>query len=809
MLPSVKCSNKVKQSIDVTPTENEKSIPDNLDASSLTADQMKHNAADVMEMEMSSFLQIAKDMLNKPQDGSVKVESNEKSRTVRNFGPARIVFASPEILKNISRPPKILNVYKTEINSSDNAIKDLKQVNVPPKHILNYYKQMSVMQTPSNLEFQKSNTDTDNGEAYRMFQFILQTKDKIDNPNYLPVKVLEAGNSKPLERPKNISTSNKINLNLSEHGHPGIENRNILKIEPPKKAETKIIPQITNSTTIFELHSKNIEPSTSSSQNEDPIPQTTTASYLSKTKNLESTNNVNLSENKNTFKLKSSQSAENTSEELNPQSRKSTTLLQLNPKKLQPTKSSSQNEDLAPKINKSTASYLLNTKSFESATTGSQNEVISQKTDSKMPPKSKNEYLQNKISPVMNQPKIIIVGAGIAGLTAAQTLVQNGIRSLTVLEASERYGGRIFTKKFGDVDHCELGTHYLDFSPEHGQSTLDLPWLRDLAFLKSSGAPIEVKEAKALKAKFEKIQNEIEQIQETEGKSLYQSLVSRVDSQLQTVPREERSSATRVFCGIMQNMRSNFGTDLVNVDSKISPKGLKRHSELMPLNGCANYLAPLVEVLPEDALRLGAPVGRIEWDLGKYKDHPVMVTTLAGDTFMADYAIVTLPISVLKSLGSTIFYPPLPQSKVWSMSRMGVGTVEKVFLEFEAPIDGWYRKAYIMALTPTEAEDRQKWTTGISAIERVANSKHVIEITVAGRQAEDMRLMTDERVANEAHAIIQRYHREIILQIFNSSTNSLSLRSNENNSQTTSHHAIQLVQGHSIPWLSCLSVCQN
>lgn len=366
-----------------------------------------------------------------------------------------------------------------------------------------------------------------------------------------------------------------------------------------------------------------------------------------------------------------------------------------------------------------------------------------------------------KITSNLPQPKVVIIGAGIAGLTAAQHLVQSGMRNLTVIEASERYGGRIFTKQFGDVDYCELGTHYLDFNnDDQNKSKVEVPWLRDVAFVKSSGKWIESQETHDMLAMFEKIQMDMAQEKDVAEKNLYKTLVNRVESQLQSVPKEKRSTATRVFCGIMQNLRSNFGTDLVNVDAKISPKGLNRHSELMPLNGCANYLGPLVDVLPEDALRLGTPVGRIEWNLSKYKDHPIMVKTLTGDTFMADYAIVTLPLSVLKSLGSTLFYPPLPQSKVWSMSRMGVGTVEKIFLEFDEPIEGWFKKAFTMAVTPNEAHDKRSWTSGMSSVERVANSKKVLEITVAGRQAEDMRLMSDDQVANEAHSILQKFHRK-------------------------------------------------
>lgn len=611
-------------------------------------------------MEMSNFMQRAKDVLKKPPDvvksGAIddpKAVESSKEIELKKSGSARIVFASAAILKNISRSPTTL---PKEDNIDAIATGKLELNNIAPEHkvvqekskIQSLNKNTNIEQTSVSNQ-SKSRYYTESGDANKLFQFIVETKEILSNPKNMTIKSLEAGklDSTEIENELKI-TENVISTKLHE--------------TTKKTLDRSIEPHQTHST--------------------------------SKSKNVDSSGIFQKTGN--------------------------TKIPQKNP--------------------------------FDS------NSLVQPISGSLNPKETKS---QTQILPPIKQPKIVIIGAGIAGLTAAQTLVQSGLRSLTLLEASERYGGRIFTKQFGDVNHCELGTHYLDFSPAHGHSSnLKLPWLRDFAFLNSSGNPIEFKETKSAMSKFEQIQKDIAKSNETEEKSLYHFLSNQVDRQMQKVPRDERSSATRVFCGIMQNMRSNFGTDLVNVDTKISPRGLNRHSELRPLNGCANYLAPLVDVLPADALRLGTPVGRIEYNLGKYKDYPVMISTLAGATFMADYAIVTLPLSVMKSLGSTMFDPPLPQSKVWSMSRMGVGTVEKIFLNFEDPIDGWYQKAYIMALTPTEAEDRRHWTTGMSTIERVAKSKHVLEITVAGRQAADMRLMPDDRVADEAHAIIQRYHRK-------------------------------------------------
>jgi monoamine oxidase len=45
--------------------------------------------------------------------------------------------------------------------------------------------------------------------------------------------------------------------------------------------------------------------------------------------------------------------------------------------------------------------------------------------------------------------KIVIVGAGAAGIAAASKLLKNGLNDFVILEANNRIGGRIHTVNFG------------------------------------------------------------------------------------------------------------------------------------------------------------------------------------------------------------------------------------------------------------------------------------------------------------------------------------------------------------------------
>ncbi|MFP5488865.1 MAG: FAD-dependent oxidoreductase, partial [Acidimicrobiia bacterium] len=56
-----------------------------------------------------------------------------------------------------------------------------------------------------------------------------------------------------------------------------------------------------------------------------------------------------------------------------------------------------------------------------------------------------------------DRPRALVVGAGIAGLTAAVDLVDGGRFDVEVWEADDRVGGKIRTTPFAGIQHVDEG----------------------------------------------------------------------------------------------------------------------------------------------------------------------------------------------------------------------------------------------------------------------------------------------------------------------------------------------------------------
>lgn len=275
-----------------------------------------------------------------------------------------------------------------------------------------------------------------------------------------------------------------------------------------------------------------------------------------------------------------------------------------------------------------------------------------------------------------SQERVLVVGAGIAGLAAAKELHDKGYE-VVVLEARNRIGGRIHTDRSTGIP-LDLGAswiHGTDDNPIYDlaqQINAPLSNATDYSSVKTYDVDgrdnpvsdadtekfydfIEKKSRRQAKKNSNKSMKWLIEKYWNRGKFDYLDNRRELNYAINTTLEHEYSGDV----SDMSSQQAWEGEDLEGVDV-IFPNG---HDQL------TNHLATNLDI------RLNAVVTNVSYTSGG-----VCITTSEGK-FSGDRAVITLPIGVLKS-GNVQFSPALPNSKQTAINRLESGTLNKVWMIF-------------------------------------------------------------------------------------------------------------------------------
>nr|XP_017238593.1 PREDICTED: probable polyamine oxidase 5 isoform X2 [Daucus carota subsp. sativus] len=293
----------------------------------------------------------------------------------------------------------------------------------------------------------------------------------------------------------------------------------------------------------------------------------------------------------------------------------------------------------------------------------------------------------------INRPRIVIIGAGMAGLTAANKLFKSQKKTnafeLCVVEGGSRIGGRIKSCHLGG-DRIELGAtwiHGIENSPvykiaqEMNALNSDQPWERMDGFV---GDSITIAEG---------------------GFELHPSLVHRVSRLFKSLmafvrgKNDECDEFSVVNCGLdcqsvgcflrkgleeflgsvkngdedvtgygnwtetmliesiftkYENMLRGYysADDLKSIDFEAEKEfSMFPGEEITIARGYFSIIESLASVLPHDVIQLGRKVERIEWEPSSFvgTSRPVKLHFSDGSVLEADHVIVTVSLGVLKA----------------------------------------------------------------------------------------------------------------------------------------------------------------
>uniref|UniRef100_A0A1B6CJ39 Amine oxidase domain-containing protein n=1 Tax=Clastoptera arizonana TaxID=38151 RepID=A0A1B6CJ39_9HEMI len=378
----------------------------------------------------------------------------------------------------------------------------------------------------------------------------------------------------------------------------------------------------------------------------------------------------------------------------------------------------------------------------------------------------------DKIAQTWKHPKILIVGAGIAGLSAAYRLVQRGLCNFTILEASDRPGGRINSSR---ISNCvaELGAKWIQ-GASYANSVFSLACIEGLLksplerqnlskgmFYTKGGRVLDFSVVNMAYNAFSLIKSDAFAMYDNgeiiSNQTLGKYMKKRIEAELIDFPDFYRSDAKLILNTYMELLKTQIGEDLDLINHNLfSCSSTLPGGNVEIQSGFSDVLAPLLRNLPDCSVHYSKQVNKINWGKKLKKDPRAIVSCCDGSEYKADYVILAFPLGVLKESHKCLFCPELPSKKTDAIKSLGFGHVNQLYLSFENPIWNTEEGSLFIARS---SDDKycDDWTKGLSTIIRVPQSKKVLYGVVAGNDALEMEKRTDAEVIQDVTKLMRSF----------------------------------------------------
>jgi len=286
----------------------------------------------------------------------------------------------------------------------------------------------------------------------------------------------------------------------------------------------------------------------------------------------------------------------------------------------------------------------------------------------------------------MNRDRsVLVIGAGIAGLTAASKLAASGL-PVTVVEARDRIGGRIFTKH-DPVLHApiELGAEFI-----HGKP----PEIWDL--LHHAGTKITEVEGQSWCVTnrqlrpcdfFSHMESILDQMDDSSPDESFLTFLQRKFPNSTNDPalQEAKQRAVGYITGF-----NAADPGLVGVHWLVQGMRAEESIEGDRAFRAKDGYESLLEIFRREmalsgvTIRTGMVVGSVKWQPGHAE---ITAHNAQGAlTLAAPRVLITLPLAVLKAPagepGAVHFSPALPRQKIEALAKLEMGKVIRVVLRF-------------------------------------------------------------------------------------------------------------------------------
>lgn len=300
--------------------------------------------------------------------------------------------------------------------------------------------------------------------------------------------------------------------------------------------------------------------------------------------------------------------------------------------------------------------------------------------------------------------RVVIIGAGLAGMAAAYELTQAG-HDVTILEARMRAGGRVYTLRepFSDGLYAEAGASYI---PDHHDWTMkyiklfNLPLLdiepRNLASLYYvRGKKIKIKKGEAIEWPFELTPEErklglngmmekyvspvLEEMGDAAAPDWPPARLKKYDQMTMAEFLLSRGASPAAVALLRLGYLdvNGDGVDSYSALSQLRDSALlSKQKQEYQIKGGNDLLPKAFAAKLADKIRYGAPVVRIEHDAKGAR--VVFLQAGAKVTMKGDHLICAIPFSTLKHIEVA---PPFSPEKQNAIEQLPYTSVARVYLQ--------------------------------------------------------------------------------------------------------------------------------
>ena len=284
--------------------------------------------------------------------------------------------------------------------------------------------------------------------------------------------------------------------------------------------------------------------------------------------------------------------------------------------------------------------------------------------------------------PGLSRFDVAIVGAGVAGLAAARSLRAAGV-TITVLEARDRIGGRIYThRERGLAAPLELGAEFIHGTAPELQTLIQQEALRSVDIGGRRFAAIGGR-LRPTDDYWDRLHRVLRLVKTgaNEDESFRQFLDRK--------PGGRREATARKWALAFVEGYQGADARLISAQSTGGDEDPSGDPEVQLTGRVVDGYDRVAEVLAEPiraSISTSAIVTAIRWTRRAVEIESRTAAGRSRQLVRARRALITVPLGVLKASpaepGSIVFSPPI-EEKVAALEQMAMGTVVRLVLRFK------------------------------------------------------------------------------------------------------------------------------